>query len=77
MFRTQFVVSGKGTFPVDMLRYDTCFPDTESESGLLLERKSREIVLACYHPDKKPRLTAGRWASFGWTLVNEVVTRKV
>lgn len=66
-----FVVVGKGSFPVDMLRYDKCWPASEFMSGLIVNTSHQTN-----HPDshrielrglKTP--TVGRWSSFGWRVV--------
>ena len=70
--RTYFTVQSGGPvdFPVDMLRFDNCFPaDTESAlqicgAGARATYKARQVNLATdavVHP--------GRWASFGWHVV--------
>ncbi len=64
-----FVVTGKGPFPLDMLRYDRCWPMTQDDvlhtpwtrnHGM----EEREINLngICAHP------TIERWKSFGWVV---------
>ena len=65
-----FVVSGKGTFPLDMLRYDGCSPAFEGQVHMLDELANyklevRSIVVkrfTCQMADWTP----DRWASFGW-----------
>ena len=77
MERVQFSVVGRGRFPIDMLRYDACFPGTE-EDALLIDRLLRdpegfegalqycEVRLAAWQrPGWRPN--ADRWASFGWS----------
>lgn len=32
VYRTKFVVTGKGPFPIDMLRYDRCYPVEAKDS---------------------------------------------
>jgi hypothetical protein len=66
-----FEVVGSGEFPVDMLRYDLCWPSSEQDSGLTAEaagdhvrfKRTRYITLRGL---KTP--TVARWASFGWTV---------
>jgi hypothetical protein len=75
MFLHTFRVRGDGSFPVDMLRYDSCFPATEGAASLI-ERsirdgalsRDREVTLhAWQHRDWTP--THGRWESFNWKIV--------
>ncbi len=72
--RLHYTVSGRGTFPEDMLRYDNAsFAATEdkdiSEWGPH-ERKPRRvniIGLGC---------TPERWRSFGWTVHDPIVEHR-
>lgn len=59
-----FQVEGSGNFPFDMLRYDLCWPASETASQLLALPATRRVELKGL---KVP--TARRWASFGWTVV--------
>jgi hypothetical protein len=66
-----FTVEGRGVFPFDMLRYDLCWPASESESNRLdlysLPQDAisqRRIHLRGLKPP-----TAARWRSFGWEVV--------
>lgn len=69
-----FKVKGKGRFPIDMLRYDHCFPlqsDDAAKIAATFEHyysdETVEITLVSYFG--KPNYpTEGRWASFGWTV---------
>ena len=63
-------VTGKGDFPLDMLRHDCAWPaDTISALNIAPEKDRdyykvpRTIVLACA---KRRFFTPDRWASFGW-----------
>lgn len=63
-------VTGRGEFPIDMLRYDTCSPATEVDSGLISRTfnsfDSWEIFVKCRPLEKKiSPWTVGRWESFG------------
>jgi len=76
MKRFYFAVVGAREFPLDMLRYDACFPARE-EDALRAERhpdERRIVVLAQQVDDKcsrySARLTDGRWSSFGWRVVS-------
>ena len=66
--RYEYEVTGAGDFPVDMLRYDCCWPcNGESAARLLLDRDEprstprRTIRLRSVQPP-----TVERWASFQW-----------
>ena len=62
-----FTVEGSGEFPFDMLRYDTCWPEHETDTPMMgrgwsgrAKRSVRMIGL------RTP--TVGRWLSFGWVV---------
>lgn len=66
----RYTVRGRGSFPIDMLRYDCAFPATEVDAGII-ERsfaprgkmKTRTILL---ESALKREPTCERWLSFGW-----------
>lgn len=65
-----YQVEGGGTFPFDMLRYDTAWPSKEIETPLLAPYRvtlgtRRTISITGL---RKP--TVERWASFGWKVVD-------
>jgi hypothetical protein len=67
----EFVVSGRGSFPTDMLRYDSCWPATERDSATVaatFERIKgvREVREVSMRGLAAP--TDGRWESFGWKV---------
>jgi hypothetical protein len=72
-YRTFAVVSGKNVFPVDMLRYDQCFPYGSNDVYGLFESTAEEtgifsLILAQDSASPKGNWTPDRWRSFGWTL---------
>lgn len=64
-----FTVEGRGHFPIDMLRYDVCWPATGSDS-MDIEGSSRPSNLQ-HRIDmrglKDP--TVARWRSYGWDVI--------
>ena len=63
-------ITGRGEFPMDMLRYDSCSPATESDSYLIARTfhdfDKWEIFVKCRPLEKKRSpWTVGRWESFG------------
>jgi hypothetical protein len=71
-YSQRFFVMGKGTFPMDMLRYDGCFPASQ-DAVVALDSTvpgNRSIQMRRYVSDKAAVPTTGRWASFGWTVSN-------
>jgi hypothetical protein len=72
--RWEFTVTGRGRFPLDMLRYDTCYPvgsDSVSriEAKTIFERLSRANVEVRLRSDLKMP-TVDRWKSFGWLVID-------
>ncbi len=70
MKRYAYVVKGKCEFPIDMLRYDSCYPDESADVNSILDTsdgeelgKTIEVNLRSYHPPSPTR-----WASFGWYI---------
>lgn len=59
-------------FPLDMLRYDACYPMLSAEIELLdnprPNKKQRFVTLAHNAPRKGWKPTHKRWASFGWEV---------
>ena len=67
-------VTGKGLFPLDMLRYDCAFPaNPDSVSKMNYERaqfgsppEARTIRLGAVTTNKACPFTPDRWRTFGW-----------
>lgn len=78
MYRTKFTVTGSMAFPLDMLRYDACFPyDSESVANMDEARGRRSVQLVRYSKYKPTEpVTVGRWESFLW-YVSDVTIGKV
>ena len=76
LYRHEFTVSGRDTFPVDMLRYDACWPDTSESAIQLLSEDTRAVMLVCWRP-KLWVPTIGRWQSFGWHVTKHSVGFKI
>jgi hypothetical protein len=59
-------------FPLDMLRYDACFPDTQEDVtsiGSSIEgHEHRSVTLRRYVTDKNQSPTGGRCQPFGWRI---------
>jgi hypothetical protein len=65
----RYTVEGTGQFPVDMLRYDSCWPSTSKDVPLPTKGGRVELVGI-----QEPTLL--RWRSFGWTVTSKVVVIK-
>jgi hypothetical protein len=72
-YRTEFTVEGDGRFPHDMLRYDACFPRDEGAARDMTaadhDSKHWTVTLVHYSDTATWQPTHGRWASFGWHVV--------
>ena len=68
----KFQVIGPAPFPVDMFRYDRCWP-FEGDDSVTIERTLNGEV--DYPPGpihletNKDNVTESRWNSFGWTVI--------
>lgn len=81
-----FTVDGPGDFPVDMLRYDACWPyDSQAAVNLGIRLDARLMKLRRDHGDPLPSVrlvsehrapTEGRWESFLWK-VRDVEERRI
>lgn len=78
-FRQRFTVEGRGKFPLDMLRYDHCWPadqDSVQSIHFSLERTQkradgpRAIVLLRDVFDKGAEPQVERWLSFSWRVTS-------
>jgi len=73
MYRVIFIVEGKGMFPIDMLRYDACFPsDFKAVVGIGSPAEKpyeREVKLCQPRQTATERqVTIDRWKTFGWVV---------
>lgn len=74
-YRQRFTVEGRGSFPLDMLRYDHCWPSDSGsvkliEAGMMPLAKARVIVLLRDVFDKEAQPEIRRWQSFGWRVTS-------
>ncbi len=74
MYLLQFKVTGCGAFPLDMLRYDACYPATQDDvdnlaasSELALQGCTRTYTLHRRQLLKSETPTVKRWESFLWS----------
>lgn len=79
MYRVEFHVNGRGIFPLDMLRYDCCFPANGQSAFAIGENGSelRTVTLVRFAGTKSWEPTNGRWASFGWGVAPNVKVTKI
>lgn len=74
-YTSKVIVMGTGKFPIDMLRYDRCVPQTESDSHVIGHEDDPEprTVNLYRYSQVEAGVTVGRWKSFDWTVVSEMV----
>lgn len=76
MWKFEFTVRGSGKFPVDMLRYDSCYPaDSDSATMILLDDEEfspRDVHLIMVRKTRDECFpTVRRWGSFGWSCKSD------
>lgn len=66
------IIQGRGEFPMDMLRYDSCYPNSERDSMLIAGTFGRQFRgirperwSICVRSASENKWTVGRWESFG------------
>ncbi len=64
--RVRFAVSGEGGFPIDMLRFDECWPASQVDSTRIAEESVMRRTVRL-RSDKTPN--EQRWKSYGWSIV--------
>lgn len=68
----RFTVFGKFPFPLDMLRYDSCYPNAESDSAKIHTtfHKAGELVEVELATRSTHAPSIGRWESFCWRVAS-------
>ena len=82
LYRTDYVVSGRGAFPIDMLRYTSSWPMDESDARAIEDSIEHAdstdpftIRLSRNHRDPQPQLANDRWESkFRWRVMRVINT---
>lgn len=86
LWSVKMTFTSDAAFPIDMLRYDDCSPDSEVDSYEILrtlhEWREREpgsgelshITVKKFMFEKRAPFTLDRWKSFGWTPFDSVKT---
>ena len=81
MHKCEFKVKGQSLFPLDMLRYDRCYPRTQEDVAAISERvhpaqgnEEVEIELVSISKSKEwVKPSEDRWLSFQWPVVSESI----
>lgn len=63
----EYTVEGTSSFPVDMLRYDRCWPAHGTDASYIATHPSTTLIRIHLQGLKLPTVT--RWESFGWRVV--------
>jgi len=79
-----YTVTGSGTFPDDMLRYDDAYPLSEEDVTVAFGDRARHgrrlpersVRIVQFVRTLKDRPTFGRWGSFGWGVTDVDVSRQ-
>lgn len=80
MYSITFKVTGKFEFPLDMLRYDQCYPVAQVDVAAIAQKVAPYadkdaadacpiITLSSCNWNRFWGPTAERWKSFGWQVV--------
>jgi len=73
------------SFPIDMLRYDSCYPDSQDDVNRIvatLDYRRRTVkdeahVISVIHVgDKGWTPTDERWKSFGWKVIEHHIRER-
>ena len=71
----EFTVQGNGIFPLDMLRYDSCYPVESTSVNNITDGSyfnpgiyDQGIYTVTLRSERAP--TIGRWESFGWKVLD-------
>ena len=60
------LITWPGLFPFDMLRYDRCYPDRETDSSRMeMAARNRQRGVAVVVTHREAGFTVDRWESFG------------
>ena len=56
---------GSGDFPIDMLRWDECYPAREADSYAIQSTGNRYVIVS----KRGGQFTLSRWRSFCWVAL--------
>lgn len=73
-YEHKFEVVGQTVFPIDMLRYDSCYPETTKDAENVVksfnpeDRTMKSVALVCVTTNRHWRPAADRWRAAGWMV---------
>lgn len=72
MWVHHFTVKGNARFPVDMLRYDQCWPTSQDDILIAFGPLATRIVRLTHWDKRKDwKPEEGRWESFQWPVLRK------
>ena len=80
-FEHKFKVRGQRAFPIDMLRYDRCWPATRQDSRQIERFVKQEgdatgcVGLLSVSEESHWRPASDRWRTFGWPMLEHTRIR--
>lgn len=71
----KITVEGTGLFPMDMLRFGECYPNTSADANNMSYPNSdrRKVELITYGAELHAHTTCERFKSFTWKAEYEVI----
>lgn len=63
-----FAVEGPTPFPIDMLRYDSCWPASEYDSADLQRVRDADRISIVLATNSHSAPSVDRWRSYGWSV---------
>ncbi len=67
-----YVVRGSGSLPLDMLRYDECWPRNSGAVDAIQVDGEDKFTIRNVELRGVREPTKDRWGSFGWTVLERV-----
>jgi hypothetical protein len=67
-----FTVTGKGRFPIDMLRHDVCTPADNAAVEAIENLDNTGVRDVTLTAAKMRYITPARWLSFGWRVSSDI-----
>jgi hypothetical protein len=81
LYEHEATVEVNGAFPVDMLRYDRCYPASEEDAKAIAQslarprREPHRVTVKALSPSRE-HWTRARWRSFGALIVKTVAQKR-
>lgn len=69
MYTVIYKVSGRGEFPIDMLRVDRSCPYSEIDANTIKKSELRSVSLFHIGQDKNWTPNREKWSSYDWLVI--------